>query len=319
MPGKLVAVLGMFDERHREMIRRAAEKHGYEATIVDRDRDALPYLSDAEIVFGQGAALAANSPRLKWLCTPSAGIDHLGREAFASPDAVLSNSSGAYGTAIAEHTVMVILETLRRAAEYGEIVRRREWRRGLAVRSIRGSRITVLGTGDVGTETALRLRAFLPESVSGFNRSGADPGGVFDRILDGDGLDGELPLTDILIVTLPGTKETRRLMDARRLSLLKDRAVVVNVGRGSVIEQRALEGELRAGRLFAALDVFESEPLAADDPLWDCPNLIITPHMSGNMALPYTRDRIVELFLEDLENYCAGRKLKRRVDPDRGY
>jgi phosphoglycerate dehydrogenase-like enzyme len=109
------------------------------------------------------------------------------------------------------------------------------------------------------------------------------------------------------------------MMDSRRLGLLPDNALLVNVGRGTVVDQRALEKELRAGRLYAALDVFEQEPLPPEDSLWDCPNLLMAPHVAGNMTLPYTRDRIVELFLEDFENYCAGRPLARRVNLGKGY
>ena len=109
------------------------------------------------------------------------------------------------------------------------------------------------------------------------------------------------------------------MLDARRLALLPDQALVINVGRGSVIDQRALEKELRAGRLCAALDVFEQEPLPAEDSLWDCPNLLMAPHVAGNMTLPYTKDRIVALFLEDFENYCDGKPLHRQIDLAKGY
>ena len=109
------------------------------------------------------------------------------------------------------------------------------------------------------------------------------------------------------------------MLSRESLALLPDGALLVNVGRGSLLDQQALEAELRAGRLRAALDVFEEEPLPPDASLWSCPNLLITPHTAGNMTLPYTRRRIVELFLEDFENYCAGRPLLRRVDPRRGY
>ena len=114
-------------------------------------------------------------------------------------------------------------------------------------------------------------------------------------------------------------EEVRLRLDAERLALLPDGALIVNVGRGTAVDQAALERELRAGRLQAALDVFEQEPLPADDPLWDCPGLLLTPHVAGNMTLPYTRDRIVALFLEDFENYCAGRPLQRQVDLKKGY
>ena len=320
MPRKLVTVNPALDDQHRKLIRAAAEKNGFEALFFREEAQALPHLADAEVVFGQSASLAKNSPQLRWLCTPSAGVDQfLAPGVFASPDAVLTNSSGAYGVTIAEHIVMLALEILRRQMDYSDIVRRREWVRDLPVRSIKGSRVTLLGTGDIGQETAIRLRAFGPGWLSGVNRGGSNPQGLFDRVIRQSQLDTVLPETDILIISLPGTQETRHMLDARRLALLPDHALVINVGRGSVIDQKALEAELRAQRLYAALDVFEQEPMPIDDPLWDCPNLLITPHVAGNMTLPYTKDRIVALFLEDFENYCEGRPLIRRVDLKKGY
>ena len=320
MKRKLVVVNAALNENHRALIRGVAEKNGFEALFFDRSAQALPFLTDAEIIFGQSRTLAKNSPRLRWLCTPSAGVDQFtAPDTFSSPDAVLTNSSGAYGVTIAEHIVMVALEMLRRQLDYSAIVRRREWVRELPVRSIKGSRITLLGTGDIGQEAAVRLRAFDPARLLGVNRSGKNPQELFDRVIPQEQLDAVLPETDILVISLPGTKETRHMLDARRLRLLPDQALVINVGRGTVIDQKALENELREGRLRAALDVFEQEPLPADDPLWNCPNLLIMPHVAGNMTLPYTKDRIVELFLEDFENYCAGRPLKRLVDLKKGY
>ena len=320
MSRKLVTAISALGESHRARIAAAAEKHGFEALFFDSDEQAMPALADAEIVFGQSAALAKNSPRLRWLCTPSAGVNQfLGEGVFASPDAVLTNSSGAYGVTIAEHVVMVTLEMLRRQSEYTEIVRRREWVRNLPVRSIKNSRVTLLGTGDIGQECAVRLRAFGPAALVGVNRGGCNPRDLFDRIVPQERLDSILPETDILVISLPGTAETLHMLDAHRLALLPDGVLIVNVGRGTVIDQPAIEKELRAGRLCAALDVFEREPLSLENPLWDCPNLLITPHVAGNMTLPYTKDRIVSLFLEDFENYCAGKPLARQVNLKKGY
>ena len=320
MKRTIVTVLPALNEEHRAQIAAAAEKRGFEALFFDTVDQALPALWEAEIAFGQSADLAKSSPRLRWLCTPSAGVDQFTvKGVFASPEAVLTNSSGAYGVTIAEHVVMLALEVLRRQPEYNAIVDRREWIRSLPVRSIKGSRVALLGTGDIGQECALRLRAFGPAWLIGVNRSGRNPGDRFDRIVNADQLDSLLPQTDILIISLPGTAETRHMLDARRLALLPDQALVINVGRGSVIDQRALEKELRAGRLCAALDVFEQEPLPAEDSLWDCPNLLMAPHVAGNMTLPYTKDRIVALFLEDFENYCDGKPLHRQIDLAKGY
>ena len=318
--GKLIVAIASLTAGQRKSIRAAAMRHGLEALFFERDTDALPYAADAEIVFAQSVLLAKNAPCLRWLCTPSAGVNQFAAPGvFASPEAVLSNSSGAYGVTIAEHIVMVTLELMRRQQAYTQIVDRREWKLDLPVRSIRDSRVTLLGTGDIGQEAAIRLRAFSPASLTGVNRGGKNPRGLFDRVFTQDQVDAVLPETDLLILSLPGTAETDHLMDERRLSLLPEGALIVNVGRGNAVDQRALETELRAGRLSAALDVFEKEPLPQDDSLWDCPNLLLTPHVAGNLTLPYTKERIVSLFLEDLENYCAGRPLKRQVDLNQGY
>ena len=320
MPRRLVVVNPALEDAHIRQIRAIAEKNGFEALFFQKTAQALPYLDNAEVVFGQSARLAQNSPRLRWLCTPSAGVDQFTAPGvFASPDAVLTNSSGAYGVTIAEHVVMFALEMLRRQTDYSAIVARREWKRDLPVRSIKNSHVTLLGTGDIGQEAAIRLRAFGPASLVGVNRGGKNPKGLFDRVVLQDAQDSVLPETDILVISLPGTPETFHMLDARRLALLPDQALVINVGRGSVIDQKALEKELRGGRLCAALDVFEQEPLPPDDSLWDCPNLLIAPHVAGNMTLPYTKERIVALFLEDFENYCAGRPLLRQVDLKKGY
>ena len=316
----IVTVLPALNAAHRERIAAAAERRGFKALFFDTVDQALPALREAEIAFGQSADLAKNSPRLRWLCTPSAGINQFADAGvFASPDAVLTNSSGAYGVTIAEHVVMLALEMLRRQPEYNAIVARREWRRDLPIRSIKGSRIVLLGTGDIGQECALRLRAFGPASLTGVNRSGKNPRALFDRVVTPDQLDSILPETDVVVISLPGTAETRHMLDARRLALLPDQALVINVGRGTVIDQQALEKELRLGRLYAALDVFEQEPLPAEDPLWACPNLLMAPHVAGNMTLPYTKDRIAALFLEDFENYCDGKPLQRQIDLTKGY
>lgn len=320
MDRTIVVTLPALSEAHRSRMTEAARAKGFNVLFFDSEQAAASAAAEAEILFSGSGDLANNCPKLRWQCTPSAGVNQfLGKERFASPEMLLTNSSGAYGVTIAEHVIMITLEVLRRQMEYSEIVRRREWTRNLPVRSIRNSRIAVLGTGDIGRECAIRLRAFGPASIIGVNRSGRNPEGLFDRIVLQDEMDAVLRETDILIITLPGTDETFHMLDSRRLGLLPDRALLVNVGRGTVVDQRALEKELRAGRLYAALDVFEQEPLPPEDSLWDCPNLLMAPHVAGNMTLPYTRDRIVELFLEDFENYCAGRPLARRVNLGKGY
>ena len=317
---KMLVAIAALSEQHRSSIRQAAQERGFEAVFCDDDAQALLHAQEAEVIFSSSAALAPNAPHLRWQCTPSAGVNQFfAVDAFVSRAAALSNSSGAYGVTIAEHIVMLALEMLRCQPEYNAIVARREWRRNLPVRSIKNSRVTLLGTGDIGQEAAVRLRAFGPSCLTGVNRSGKNPNGLFDSVRQQEELDDVLPQTDLLIISLPGTAETQHMLHAARLALLPDGALIVNVGRGTVIDQAALEKELRAGRLRAALDVFESEPLPAKSTLWACPNLLITPHTAGNMTLPYTVERIVALFLEDFDRYCAGQPLQRQVDLKKGY
>lgn len=320
MSRKLAVAVPNLSGAQQERIRGAAERHGFEIRFLKAPEEDPAFLQEAEIIFGHVPAAARTARNLKWLCTPFAGVDQfLAPDAFANPEALLTNSSGAYGVTIAEHVVMMLLEILRRQPEYREIVAAREWRRDLKVRSVKGSRIMLLGTGDIGRETALRLRAFSPAGITGVNRSGANPDGCFDRILTGKNWETALPDTDVLVISLPGTKESFHMLGEKQLSLLPDGAVVINVGRGSVIDQKALVRELESGRLYAGLDVFESEPLEKDDPVWEVRNLLITPHTAGNMTLDHTVNRIVEMFLEDLEHYCAGESLRHTVDRMKGY
>ena len=109
------------------------------------------------------------------------------------------------------------------------------------------------------------------------------------------------------------------MVGEKQLGMLPDGAVIINVGRGTVIDQEKLIRELKAGRLYAGLDVFEKEPLTKDDPVWELPNLLITPHTAGNMTLMHTVDRITEMFIVDLDRYCRGEEPEHLVDRKKGY
>lgn len=318
--GNLVVVLPNLGAVHRRQIAEAAQGKGFHVSFFESTAESLPALQEAEIILGQDGNLAKNAPKLEWICTPSAGVNQFtGDGIFASPGAVLTNSSGAYGVTIAEHTIMMLLSLLRRRLDYDGIVARREWKRDLPIRSIRDGRFVLAGTGDIGQEIAIRLRAFGPKSVIGINRGGKNPRGLFDKVVPISEWESLLPEADALILSLPGTPETTRLLGRKQLGLLQDGASVINVGRGTVVDQGALYDELRTGRLSAALDVFEAEPLSKNDPLWECPNLILTPHIAGNMTLPWTVQRIVDLFLEDLDHYAKGEPLCRQISLKKGY
>ena len=317
-----IAVFADFiTEDYRRQIDRTAEKTGFSTTYF-ADRDALAAEIRAfEVLFGYiPPSLLAGAERLRWFCAASAGVDHLLEDSlWPSQDCLLSNSSGAYGPTISEHVLMVLLMLLRRMPEYQADLREKRWSFYSPIRSITGSRIVMLGTGDIGANTARRLKA-LGASVTGVCRSGRSGEAAFDRVVPIGALDSVLPEADALIMALPATGETAGILSRERIALLPERAFVVNVGRGSAVDQTALAEALRAGRIAgASLDVMTPEPLPEDDPLWDCPNLLLTPHVSGNMSLGLTCELAVEMFCADLERYANGEPLKNLVDRSVGY
>ena len=319
---KIAVVDKFFEEHHLQQIGKAAEKHGY---AVDCYPDGvLPQerAGEYEIVYGMpDKAILRDMKQLKWFCASFAGVDrYLDEALYPHAGVLLSNSAGAYGVTISEHIVMVTMMLLRQMLPIEEYVRRRDWAPIMPMRSIFGSRITVLGTGDIGTTFARRAKGLGAKSVCGVRRSAKPADPAFDRVMTMEQLNDVLPQTDILVMAMPATAQTVGTLNAERIALLPPHAVVVNVGRGSAVDQEALAAALNEGRIAgAALDVFEKEPIPAGDPVWDAKNLLITPHISGQMSLGYTRDKNVALFCEDLENYAAGRPLKRYVDRKIGY
>lgn len=205
---------------------------------------------------------------------------------YPSPDVILTNSSGAYGVTIAEHLIMVTLMLLRHASAYVLEAAAHRWGPVLPMRSIMGSTITVVGTGDIGTEFARRAKSMGAKSIRGVRRTmkPADP--AFDSVHTHDQLESLLPDTDLLVLALPSTPDTIGFLSRRRIALLPKTAFVINVGRGSAIDQPALVDALNAGQLAgAALDVFVQEPIPDGDPIWDAKNLLLTPHVSGQLSL----------------------------------
>ena len=321
---KIAVYVSFMNDRYRAQLRTAASEQGFDLDFYDCNRDSaalLGRIGDYEVIYGHpDPAWLKRADRLRWLCSDFAGVEkYLDEAIWPSPDCLLSNSSGAYGPAIAEHIVMVLLMLLRRMPEYQSAMAERAWPCLTPIRSLTGSRVVVLGTGDVGRSAARRLRA-LGAAVTGVCRSGRAEDPAFDRVLPIGRLDEILPQADALVMALPATAETAGVLSRERIALLGPQALVVNVGRGSAIDQPALVEALTARRLAgAALDVMEPEPLPPDHPLWQCPNTILTPHVSGNMALGLTCDLDVDMFCRDLGRYAAGEPLENLVDRSRGY
>ena len=310
-------------DAHKAQIQKTAEEAGFVPHFftLDQFEEAKACVQDCEILYAHSPELLRAAPAtLKWYCCSFAGVDPYCKDPsiFANPDCVLTNSN-VYGVTIAEHVVMVTLMLLRRMPEYEEIVRNRSWSNQLPIRSIRDNEFTILGTGNIGVNVAERMRGMGAAKIIGLSRSGR-PHPAFDEVHPIADLDKILPDTKILVMALPGTAETIHILDRARIALLPKDACVINVGRGTAVEQEPLIEALNSGRIAgAALDVMDPEPLPKDHLLWTTKNLILTPHVSGNMTLGYTCDTNVAMFCEDLKNYAAGRPLNGFVDRTKGY
>ena len=323
---KILVYSGALAPEHRQQINDTAADVNAEVVYIDSVDEITEAHLDAEVVYGFGfnilsAEKLLNSRKLKWLSVTSAGVDFLLKPGlFANDDLIITNSAGAYGVSIAEHIIAVSLMMMRKLTyHYTESVNGK-WAEPVMQRSLKDSRITVWGTGDIGCSFARRVKAFEPASITGVCRSGICNEPVYDRVVSSAEIDAILPDTDLLVMSLPGTAETDGILSKQRLSMLPKGAYIVNVGRGSAIDEDALADCLDEGKLEgAALDVFRNEPLPKDSRLWKTKNLLITPHVAGNLTLQYTVDKNVEMFCENLRAYTKGQPLKHVVDKKAGY
>ena len=245
--------------------------------------------------------LLARMPALRVIQTLSAGVDWL---AGHVPDGVrVCNAAGVYDTPLAEWTLAAILAVLRGFPAADAAQRRSAWER-FEPEELLDRHVVILGYGSIGRAVEDRLAPF-GARISRVGRTGR-PG-----VLGVDALDGILPSTEVLVVLLPLARTTVGLLDRRRLGLLPPGALVVNAGRGRVIDTAALRDDVGAGRLRAALDVVDPEPLPSDDPLWRMPGALITPHVAGDTAA--AEKRAIRLAADQLRRYAAGDEMRNEV------
>jgi phosphoglycerate dehydrogenase-like enzyme len=318
---KILVINNQLEQKHLAYIKTTADSLGATVHFYTSDADIPQSDYDADIIYGFAPSIVKTSKTLKWLCVPWAGVDSLmAPDYFANEDCLLTNSAGAYGVSIAEHMIATSLVMMRRLNEFMEETRNGQWLKPRAQKSLKDCRITVFGTGDIGTSFAKRAAAFEPASIVGVCRSGKSSEAVYNKVLPVSELDSILPQTDLLAMSLPSTPETKGILSRERMALLPEGAYIVNVGRGSAIDEDALADNLESGHIAAAaLDVFQTEPLPSSSRLWKTKNLLITPHVAGNMTLAHTRNKNVQMFIEDLHNFAEGKPLHYLVDRKLGY
>lgn len=277
----------------------------------------MPGPCDAEV-------FAAAGMELKWVHFPWAGLDGCVPEELAGRDVVITNSAGVFAIPMAEHALALMLAFARgvhlcAGRGPGEVWHGEGAREGIssAMHELKGATLGILGYGGIGRATAERAKAF-GMRVLALKRRPGETDEWADEVWGTDRLDDLLAQSDYLLVSCALTPETEGMIGARELALMKPDAVLVNVARGSVLDEAALIEALRAGGIRGAgLDVTAEEPLPADSPLWEMGNVVITPHVAG--ASPETWGRQLALMRENLRRYASGEPLLNVVDKQAGY
>ena len=267
-------------------------------------------------------------PRLRWLQVRSAGVNHLADDPPWRKGLTVTNAKGVYAIPIAEYVSGMVLR-IHQPPDWGRDQTAHVWPDPEPVHTlVRGTTAVIAGYGSIGREVARQLAGLGMRIVAVKARpdqrediafrvpgTGDPDGSIPDRIVGLEALAEVARDADVLVLTMPLTAETRGIVDARIISALPIRAWLINVARGKLVDEPALLAALRVGALAGAvLDVFGQEPLSADSPWWDEPNVIVTPHASG-VTLQFFDDLVVE----NVRRYLAGEPLLNPVDPERGY
>ena len=306
----------------QEVIARFRQEFSEKLEIVFAEEDPQIIenaITDAEVIIGEPVPkLLPKAKTLKWLQITWAGAD---RYTGNFPDnVVLTNTSGVFGRIISEYTLGMILTQYKHLHRYYVNQKKGLWADLGTERSLHHNRVLILGTGNVGGSIAQKLHAFGTYNI-GISRSGRSVE-HFDEVHTLDALDALLPQADIVIGALPKTTGTIGLFDSRRLHLMKEDALLVNVGRGTMIVTKDLEKSLEEGRFYGVvLDVMDPEPLPQDSPLWTCDRVLLTPHISGIGFdhEPQTEAAIWDICFENLHRYLNGEALTHVVDITAGY
>ncbi|HEY7855341.1 MAG TPA: D-2-hydroxyacid dehydrogenase [Terriglobales bacterium] len=290
------------------------------STLRLRERfPGLEVVDDAELpgAFAEADAIVAwqlptdwrrRAPRLRWVHCPSAAVHQLLTPELVSSDVVVTNGASVHATTVAEHTLALMLALARDLPRAVEDQRKRRWQPSTflpQLSTLAGAQVLIVGMGNIGRALAPMLGG-LGMQVEGLRRSEADQ------------LEVRLPHADYVILALPVTPGTQTRFAAPQFAAMRPGARLVNIGRGQSLDETALLAALDGGRLAgAALDVFTTEPLPDDSPLWRHPRLLLTPHIAA--ASPHTWIRQADLVAHHLRQFLAGAPLAPQIDKVRGY
>ena len=274
---------------------------------------------DVEIIIGNIAATKLNQfPNLKWLQLISAGTDTYTADVLGNT--ILTNASGTYGCAVPEYMVGAVFNIYKSFNLYRDLERNGEWKDLGEARCVAKATILSLGLGDIGGNFSRSMKK-LGCKVIGVRKDISKCPDYVDEIVSIDNLDEVIGKADVVAISIPDNNETRGMFSRERISKMKDGSVLINVGRGSIVDTEALCDALEEGKLSGAvLDVTDPEPLPSSHRLYKIPNAVVTPHISGRLrGMPETYRYFMEILLDNAKRYVEGRPLRNQVDLKTGY
>ena len=320
---RTIAIIKKCTEYEKNLILSAVEKED-EVLFFNNEKELLESenIEDIEIILGEPELSTVHSMKnLRWIQMTWAGVNIYTSAPDFPENIVLTNASGAYGCVISEYIVSGILALVKNLFAYRAQMQDGGWSKIEGEDTIEGKRVLILGTGNIGEETAKKLKCFGCETV-GICRTPGKKVPFFDEMFTIDSLDEQLPCADIVIIALPGTAETTGMFDADRINRMKTDAILVNVGRGFIVNTDDLTEALQSGCLRGAvIDVTDPEPLPENHPLRNMENVILTPHISGVSwgDNNFTKKRIMEIFCENLKRDNNNEPKRNIVDFGKGY
>ena len=282
----------------------------------------LQALKTAHVIIGEPRNEEfACCENLELMHSPSSGVNYYLDGGKFPEGALFCCMTGGYGNVLAEHMLAMTLSLCRRLPEYHDQQKQHLWQLRRYDKQLEDCTVLILGAGDIGTTLAKWMRPMV-EKIIGVRRVAREFPDCYDKMVTLEQLEDVLPEADIILCALPHTARTIHLLNEARLRLMKPDAVLVNGGRGSLIDQEALCRLLEEGRFWGVgLEVASPEPLPVDHPLWDQPRVIITPHAAGNSFAPDSPmvKKIWKFIIPNLCRYLNGEEPENLVDFETGY
>lgn len=303
-----------YDEEKINMVKDLGYEVIYKSEKIIENTEEIN-TADVLVTYDSFSRLDINQMKnLKYIQTTSVGIDQLPKQEIVERQIIVSNNRGGYSIPIGEWIVKSILDIYKNTVSFYKNQKNKVWKPDFTTKEVSGIRVGFLGTGTIAMEAAKRLKAFDVE-VWGVNTKGSIRE-YFDKCFSTSDLDEIFKSCDVVVASMPSTKETIGLVNKDKFELMKEGSVFINIGRGDLINQDDLIdciGKFRG----VALDVFEEEPLSEDNKLWDFDNVIVTPHNSW--WSDKNPDRVFDLVYNNLKKFIYNDNLKNVVDLKRGY